>query len=312
MHSSLRCLLLFAISILDAFALSIVVTTAAVPIFARITLSPPSGFWSTANVADDVDGLRDLSESFAEKLANHGVRKVFVLDFEEGDSLVGWPGPDGAWLANRFSEALSKAGEQFTVLDRHRYTQMLKGMPQNFGDRSPSFDPLTVGRSIGADTVVEGSYTLSGRKLSLTVAAFRVTGVIHCISIEVGMLELPTNFYDSMRERSDLTQPDTAGDEERRSTEAKNFTNPECIYCPMPSFRVDGPADEIRGVVLLAAIISPSGRATHMKVLKSLTPERDQQAIRAVENWTFKPATKVPGGAPFAMQVPIEVTFKPD
>jgi TonB family protein len=75
---------------------------------------------------------------------------------------------------------------------------------------------------------------------------------------------------------------------------------------------VDGPADEVPGTVIVAAIITTQGRAVQIKVLKSLTPERDKQAIRAVQNWTFKPATRIPGGAPLAIQVPIEVIFKPD
>jgi TonB family protein len=80
----------------------------------------------------------------------------------------------------------------------------------------------------------------------------------------------------------------------------------------MPSFRVHGSADETHGVVLLVAIITTRGRAVMVKVLKSLSPERDRQAVRVAENWTFKPASRIPDGAPLAAHASLEVAFRPD
>jgi hypothetical protein len=115
-------------TILAIFALAVFFLTAAVSAFAQVALSkrpnlvgPPTG------LADEVAGLRDLADEFAEKLANHRADSVLVIDFEERspEGLGGWPEPKGARLADQFSNALWKSDPRLTVLDRRHYRRTL-------------------------------------------------------------------------------------------------------------------------------------------------------------------------------------------
>jgi TonB family protein len=62
------------------------------------------------------------------------------------------------------------------------------------------------------------------------------------------------------------------------------------------------------GTVVLALIVTKDGRAADVKVVKSLTPRLDEQAIKAVSTWRFEPATK--DGEPVAVHISVETTFR--
>ena len=65
----------------------------------------------------------------------------------------------------------------------------------------------------------------------------------------------------------------------------------------------------IEGVVSLDAVVLADGSVGDVTVTKSLDTvySLDQQAIDAVKQWQFKPATK--DGKPVAVQVPVEIHF---
>ncbi|HEX3703988.1 MAG TPA: energy transducer TonB [Vicinamibacterales bacterium] len=65
----------------------------------------------------------------------------------------------------------------------------------------------------------------------------------------------------------------------------------------------------IQGTVLLSTVVRPDGTVGEVKVTKSLDAERglDQQAVRAMKQWTFTPGTK--DGTPVAVRVSVEMTF---
>jgi TonB family protein len=62
-----------------------------------------------------------------------------------------------------------------------------------------------------------------------------------------------------------------------------------------------------KGVCVLSVIVEPDGRTSHIRVMKSLDWDLDQEAIHAVKKWKFKPATL--NGRPVAAQISVEVAF---
>jgi TonB family protein len=83
---------------------------------------------------------------------------------------------------------------------------------------------------------------------------------------------------------------------------------PACIYCPPPQYSNAARKVKFTGNVVLEVTVSEDGRATDPRVVKGAPFGLNEQAIRAVNEWTFRPASS--GGTPVAVHVPIEMTFR--
>jgi protein TonB len=84
---------------------------------------------------------------------------------------------------------------------------------------------------------------------------------------------------------------------------------PACLYCPNAQFSDEAVKAKYQGVVVVAALITPDGHATHVHVVKGLGMGLDENAVAAVQTWRFRPA-KGPDGKPSAVEQTIEVDFR--
>jgi TonB family protein len=75
-----------------------------------------------------------------------------------------------------------------------------------------------------------------------------------------------------------------------------------------PQYTEDAKIARIQGSVRLSLVINEQGRADDIKVVVSLDPGLDQQAVEAVRQWQFAPGTK--DGAPVSVTATIEVNFR--
>jgi TonB family protein len=64
----------------------------------------------------------------------------------------------------------------------------------------------------------------------------------------------------------------------------------------------------VSGVVVLSIEVSPNGRAGNAKVVKTLSPEADENAIECVKQWRFRPGAK--GDVPVTVLAQVEVNFR--
>ena len=83
---------------------------------------------------------------------------------------------------------------------------------------------------------------------------------------------------------------------------------PRAIYDPEPQYTDEARKSKLQGVVMLAVIIGPDGRARDIRVSRSLGMGLDEKAIETVRTWKFEPARK--DGQPVAVVVNIEVNFR--
>lgn len=75
-----------------------------------------------------------------------------------------------------------------------------------------------------------------------------------------------------------------------------------------PQYTEGAKARGVQGVVELAAVVKTNGVVDEqVRVVRSLEPELDEQAIVAARQWTFRPGTK--DGKPVNVEVHIELTF---
>ena len=69
-----------------------------------------------------------------------------------------------------------------------------------------------------------------------------------------------------------------------------------------------GQGARIQGAVDLSVEVRPDGLAHRVRVLKGLDPSLDENAVKAVEQWKFEPATK--DGEPVTVQATIQIHFR--
>ncbi len=86
------------------------------------------------------------------------------------------------------------------------------------------------------------------------------------------------------------------------------ITNPELMYKVEPEYSEAALKAGIQGTILLDLVIDEQGLPQDVAVLSPLGFGLDEQALRAVSNWRFKPATK--DGNPVKFQAQVEVNFR--
>ena len=84
-------------------------------------------------------------------------------------------------------------------------------------------------------------------------------------------------------------------------------TAPRQTYGPEPEYDDASRKAKTQGVVVLSMIVTKEGRTRDVSIVKSLSAHLDQQAIRAVAQWKFDPATK--DGTSVAVKMTVEISF---
>ena len=75
-----------------------------------------------------------------------------------------------------------------------------------------------------------------------------------------------------------------------------------------PLYSQDARARKVSGTVLLSLVVGADGVAHDVRVKRGLTPSLDANAVRAIENWKFKPGTK--SGRAVDVRANVEVHFR--
>ena len=91
--------------------------------------------------------------------------------------------------------------------------------------------------------------------------------------------------------------------------EAKPYDKaPRLTYKIEPQYTDDARDRQVAGTVILKVTVRTNGGADDIAIVRSLDPDLDEQAILAVKQWRFEPATK--DGREIDVSATIEVTFK--
>jgi len=86
------------------------------------------------------------------------------------------------------------------------------------------------------------------------------------------------------------------------------ITKPEPISTPEPTYTEEARKVHMQGVVVLHVIVQADGSVSHMSITRSLGAGLDEEALKTVKSWRFKPATK--DGKPVNVWVDVEVNFQ--
>lgn len=83
---------------------------------------------------------------------------------------------------------------------------------------------------------------------------------------------------------------------------------PEKLFSPQPQYTEIARKARVQGVVIVQAIIDKEGNVTNVKVLKGLSMGLDDEAVKAIKKWQFKPATL--NGKPVDVYYNLTVNFR--
>jgi TonB family protein len=84
---------------------------------------------------------------------------------------------------------------------------------------------------------------------------------------------------------------------------------PRLVYAPIPEYSDEARRKNIQGIVVLSALVDEQGRPTDIRVERSLGYGLDEEAVEAVSQYQFKPATTL-DGKPVAERIRIQVSFR--
>lgn len=96
----------------------------------------------------------------------------------------------------------------------------------------------------------------------------------------------------------------SAAPQERPS---KDVSAPQVVREYKPNYPDSAKAKGIRGSVELEVVVKKDGTVGEVKVKKSLDAELDEEAVKAMKKWEFKPGTKE--GKAVDVLVDVEMTF---
>ncbi len=84
---------------------------------------------------------------------------------------------------------------------------------------------------------------------------------------------------------------------------------PTCVYCPDAKYSDAARKAKFQGLVVLSIVVLPDGRPAKIEVVSGPGLGLDEEAVRAVSNWRFKPALG-PDRKPVATRIAIELQFR--
>jgi TonB family protein len=86
------------------------------------------------------------------------------------------------------------------------------------------------------------------------------------------------------------------------------LTEPVPIHKPEPPYSQKARDLGLQGTTVLVIVISADGNVESARVVRPLGLGMDEQALKSVRTWTFKPCTQ--NGKPVPVRVMVEVTFR--
>ena len=254
----------------------------------------------TASTIDPA--IAKLAARIAEPLRKARAKKVIVVDLR-GPELQSHP--VGKWLADQLSVALLKNFPELEIEDRSPLGAVANKDPVP-GDQGAAFqNDMKRARFLGAKVMISGTFAKvpQGIGISLSSASpsnekrlyVQASGVLPISEQFTGLFPNPIPAAES---KNGLPKSGIGG-----------VTNPECISCPNPQFSDQARMAHYEGNVILQVVVTAEGRTGKVWVVSGPGKGLEENAVRAVQGWRFKPAVDWDGN-PVAVLTPIEVTFR--
>jgi TonB family protein len=218
----------------------------------------------------------------------------------------------GVELADSMSAELAASGTGIRVVDRSRLRDYLVREHIPSKDLSNLEAARWLGSEFQANAILIGTVEQLGDHWGLSTELLNTSsegaGPQEAIVFSVpgpGRSLTPFEPYDDEHNNA----PDAVAP---KSAPARAGTNgvsiPECIHCPPPLYTRKASKAKFQGTVVLMVKVTEEGGAADIRIVKGVPFGMNEEAVRTVSKWKFKPATRE--GKAMAISVPIEVTFR--
>jgi len=237
----------------------------------------------------------DLQRAVIAHELSHLQRRDWPLHLLEEVILTAfWFHPAIRFVIGQIRLAREEAVDAETVRhtqDRHAYIRaLLASVPGGSGIPAPAF--RTAHNLTQRIKTLKQEYSMSKRKAALSFA-----GIAFCLLAggRAAVWSFPL-------------QAAQAGNPEKVYRVGNGVTAPAVVYKRHPSYTQEAKEGGLQGVVNLSAEILPDGTTRNIQVVTSLDPGLDAEAIAALREWHFRPATK--DGNPVTVSTTIEFHFR--
>lgn len=254
-----------------------------------------SGFSAHAQYAE----LDSASERLAKRIKHEHMLMMAVADFTTSDGVAQ---PLGHAFAEFVSLALQNNRSKLPVLNHDAFDKEAQDAGISIEQISNSILTAKPAGNLPEDVLIVGSITKTAQQYQIELSAIRLRGFQKLASETVSFAT--TDFLESLS----APFPPKLDALIMRSG-ANGVSAPSCIYCPEPSYSDTARKYKIRGSMVLHVIVDANGRAIAARPVRLLGAGLDEQAVRTIQTWKFKPATNAEG-QPVTVRVPIEVTFR--
>ena len=175
-------------------------------------------------------GLAPIAHELAKELSSIGCSKVVVTDFWGPDA--SWA-PFSSWLADRFSTALRGSGYPIAVVDRSRLLVSLgaNGLSEQ-DELGTSIELLRVANSLGADTLIQGTYGSAANGIGVTLHAYHVRDHAYMNPDESGTQVAEIRGKIPMQEIAIVVPLPPDASKKYLVPGEGGVGSPACIYCP--------------------------------------------------------------------------------
>jgi TonB family protein len=243
--------------------------------------------------------LDRASEKLAQRTRHEHMLMIAVADFASPD---GVPQPLGHAFAGFVSLALQNDRSKLPVLDHDAFDKEAQEAGISIQQISSSILTAQPAWELPEDVLVVGSIRKTTRQYQIELSAIRLHGLKKLASETVSFPT--TDFLESLSAPfpPKLTAPVLRGG-------ANGVGATACVYCPAPPYSDIARKYKVRGTIVLDVVVDVNGRAIAARPVRLLGAGLDEQAVRAIKSWKFRPATNAEG-QPVTVIVPIEVTFR--
>ena len=83
--------------------------------------------------------------------------------------------------------------------------------------------------------------------------------------------------------------------------------SPVLLHEVKPDYTESAKKRKVQGTVEMQEVVTTEGTVRDIRVTRSLDPDLDAQAVKAAQQWRFRPGTK--DGTPVNVRVLVELTF---
>jgi TonB family protein len=264
--------------------------------------SPPP-YQSQINVLAD----RLAHNVHSAHLKHHQSPKVLVTDFVNDQ---GRPNLLGQQVSDALSEALSTRLSAGHLIPRKQFQDKLLAAGLSPTDIKDSDALQWQAAEAGANLLITGR--LSAPNGSTSTLHLDLTNLPDAkdLSSTSADLTMPLDGAKFLAYPEDWPAPKA----DSLCTPIENHRNsagtspPQCLRCPPPSYSEAARKRKLQGKVILRVQIDEQGRATSAVVLSGAPYGLADQAVKAVLQWQFRPATK--DNQPIATCTPVEVVFR--